>query len=278
MFKRILIPLNAGPATTDALDVARSLAGRVNAELTTLPLPSEAPSEEKEAILLAAALAERADLIILPEEPSTDGSARRRLHTPARLLAASPAPVLLMPPACPGAAHVEPLSLMTSFVIAPLDGSEQAEQALPYAVALAETYQRVLLLTHVVPTTLLSFASADEIAMAGEARTGLHYLRAVRLRLATESDVAVESMQLYGNVADALTQLMRTHESSLIVLAIHGEHTTERRTGEDVTSEFIQRGCYPLMVIPPGLTRNLAPTRAGSRATLPVTSRKLSNP
>jgi nucleotide-binding universal stress UspA family protein len=274
MFKRILIPLNAGPATTDALSVARSLAGRVNAELTTLPLPSEASSEQKEAILLAAALAERADLIILPEEPSAGGSARRRLQAPERLLAASPAPVLLMPSAYPGAARVEPLSLMTSFVIAPLDGSEEAEQALPYAVALAETYQRVLLLTHVVPTKSRSFAGADEVAIAGEARTGLHYLRAVRLRLATESDVAVESMQLYGNVADALTQLMRTHESSLIVLAIHGEHTPERRPSEGVTSELVRCGRYPLMVIPPALTRCYVPTRAGSRDTLPVTSRK----
>jgi nucleotide-binding universal stress UspA family protein len=274
MFKRILIPLNAGPATTDALGVARSLAGRVNAELTTLPLPSEASIEEKEAILLAAALAEHADLIILPEEPSAGGNARRRLLAPARLLAESPAPLLLMPPPCPGAARVEPLSLMTSFVVAPLDESEEAEQALPYAIALAETYQRVLLLAHVVPTNSPSFASADEVAIAGEARTGLHYLRSVRLRLATESDVAVESMQLYGNVADALTQLMRTHESSLIVLAIHGEHAPERRPGEGVTSEFIQRGCYPLMVIPPALTRYPAPIRAGTRVTLPMTARK----
>lgn len=276
MFTRILVPLNAGAETTGAVRIARSLTRQMNADLITLPLPSRAFTEEKEALLLAAALIEHADLIVLPEEPASDVRERRGARISTSLLATSPVPVLLAPPMCPGAVRPEPLSLAASFVIAPLDGSEKAEQALPYAVALAEQCQRVLLLTHVVPSIALPVDDDDESVTEREARTGLHYLRAVRLRLATQSDVAVESMQLHGNVADALTQLLRAHESSLMVLTAQGGQAPDNRLGDGVTSELIRRGRFPLMVIPPAPIRSHAPMPAGSHDKLLVASRKRS--
>ncbi|HKW22918.1 MAG TPA: universal stress protein [Ktedonobacterales bacterium] len=272
MFTRILVPLNAGAETTGAVRIARSLTRQMNAALITLPLPSRAFTEEKESLLLAAALIERADLIVLPEEPASDVRERQGARIPTTLLATSPVPVLLAPPMCPDAGRPEPLSLAASFVIAPLDGSKEAEQALPYAVALAERCERVLLLTHVVPSIALP-VDDDESVTEREARTGLHYLRTVRLRLATQSGVAVESMQLHGNVADALTQLLRAHESSLMVLTAHEGQSPDNRSGDGVTRELIRRGRFPLMFIPPAAIRHHAPMPVGSRDTPLVASR-----
>lgn len=249
MFHRIVIPLTAEPSIAATAGTARSLAQRLGAELIELPCGGDDVSERAKATL-AAAEEERADLIILPTGSCAGADGRACATTLARLLSSAPAPVLVISQSPADVVFPEPLAPSTSLVIAPLDGTAAAERALPYAIALASQLDRVLLLAHVVPASLRLDDPERSVAWANADREGRRYLRAVRQRIAAQTSVAVETMQLHGDVGQALARLVQAHEGSLLVFRAHDERGLDRVFHTNVTDDLLQRAPCPLLVIP----------------------------
>lgn len=249
MFHRIVIPLAVDPASGVTIGTARSLAQRLGAELVELPIFSNDLSGRAVEVL-AGAEAEQADLILLPTGPRCREDARACAAMLARLLSAAPAPVLVMSQPPTDVVFPEPLAPSTSLVIAPLDGTPAAEQALPYASTLARQLDRVLLLTHVVPSSLRMDDPERSAAWAHADREGRRYLRAVRQRIAAQTSLAVETMQLHGDVGQALARLVQAHEGSILVFRAHDERGLDRIFHTNVTDDLLLRAPGPMLVIP----------------------------
>ncbi len=100
--------------------------------------------------IVEAATHMHADLIVLM--PHGRHGLDRLMHPSvlAKLLARGASPLLIWPRRLPDTCARDLLSLPDSKVILPLDGSQLAERALPYAIDLANAYERSLLLVHIV--------------------------------------------------------------------------------------------------------------------------------
>lgn len=254
MFHRIVIPLAVDPTTDVTTGTARSLAQRLGAEIVELPIDTD-DLGIRAVDVLTGAETEQADLIILPTGPGSGKDARDRAATLARLLCTAPAPVLVMSQPPTDVLFPEPLAPSTSLVIAPLDGTPAAERALPYAIALASQLDRVLLLAHVVPASLHMDDPERFAVWANADHEGRSYLRAVRQRVAAQSTVAVETMQLHGDVGQALSRLVQAHEGSILVFRAHDERGLDRVFHTNVTDDLLYRLPAPMLVVPSILQR-----------------------
>ena len=250
MFHRILGPLTADATAAGALRIGRAFAQEVGAELIELPITAEAIERQRQTEIFLAAEAERADLIILPLGAHPAHEAKGAISALAKSLPAAPAPVMLAPRSLAEGSSLLPLSLASSMVIVPLDGTASAERALPYASALAEQFNRVLLLVRVVPPSLHMESAEVSEQWAREAREGRRYLRAARQRTQAQTSVAVETMQLHGDVAQALARLIQVHEASVLVFHAHDERGLDRLFHTNVTDELLRRVQAPMLVIP----------------------------
>lgn len=249
MFQRIVTPRAVDPRKDVTSAMARSLAQRLGADLVELPMCGD-DMGERAAQVMAGAEVEQADLIMLPIARCSREDARERATALAPLLSAAPMPMLLIPQPDTNDGFPEPLAPSTSLVIVPLDGTPAAERALPYAISLAQRLDRVLLLAHVIPASLRLDDPERYGDWAHADHEGRRYLRAVRQRVAVRSAVAVETMQLHGDVAQALARLLQAHEGSMLVFCPHDERGLDRLFHSNVTDELLYRAPGPMLVVP----------------------------
>lgn len=141
-------------------------------------------------------------------------------------------------------------------IIVPLDGSDFAERALPWAETMARLSGAPLSLIHVVDLGLLhhygSFGLASERVafereVAKEHRQALRYLESVRQRLLpTHPSVDIEIRQ--GSVARELTRFLAPGD--LIVIASHGRTGLKRGLLGSVADDVICHAPVPVLLIP----------------------------
>ena len=160
-------------------------------------------------------------------------------------------------------------------ILVPIDGSAEANAALPYAAALATPGMEIVLLT-VVP-------SAD----ADSARASLE-TAAQRLRVAGRS---VRTEVAAGDPARSIVDTAADLGAEMIVMASHGRGAVGRAIHGSVADQVGRESPVPVMVIrakqaepgPIGITRLVVPLDGSSRAeaALPVAiaiSRRLGTP
>jgi nucleotide-binding universal stress UspA family protein len=137
---------------------------------------------------------------------------------------------------------------MLATLLVPLDGSHLAEQALPYAERLAEATSARLVLSRVLPLSVLQRPEAD-LASADEARA---YLQTIADRLTSKGRV-VETTAPWGDPASwILDQVSSTH-ADLVVMATHGRSGPGRWLYGSVADEILRRASVPVMVVPPAV-------------------------
>jgi nucleotide-binding universal stress UspA family protein/predicted transcriptional regulator len=165
---------------------------------------------------------------------------------------------------------------MSQTVIVPVDGSELAEAALPWAVLLARSRDLSLVLVQVLtwPTTLwmsatdayLSPATYEQIQTA-EREEATDYLAGLRDRLAGEG-VRVDTVIREGYAAEAILDLADEHGAATIVLATHGRGGVTRWLLGSVAEAVLAQATVPVLLVrakdgqplqPPALTRLLVP-------------------
>jgi nucleotide-binding universal stress UspA family protein len=285
MFTRVLIPTDGTPHEQHVLKAARVLAEREKAQLMLLHVDPNATGDciSTRAALLALSGELRDDGVDArttfafgrPDEAIAEAASRQHvdviLISPRRrslmaalldpgvttkLLRRTPAPLLVWPERLDAAAMNTLLGGESAApVIVPLDGSAEAERALPVAEAFARQHNRVLLLVHVaVPTPLIGLevpypVSADDVEARAE--EGRHYVERTRRCVASRSGLVVQTMVLTGGAASEVARLGEAHPGALIVMTTHGRGRVARLLMGSVAAELIGIASTPVLVVPP---------------------------
>jgi nucleotide-binding universal stress UspA family protein len=130
-------------------------------------------------------------------------------------------------------------------ILVPLDGSPLAEQALPYAERLTEALSARLILSRVLPLSVLQPAEAD-LASADEARA---YVLRVGDRLTTNGRL-VEMTTPWGEPAAEILEQARSAQADLVVMATHGRSGPGRWLYGSVADEVLRHASVPVILVP----------------------------
>uniref|UniRef100_A0A7C2B3R0 Universal stress protein n=1 Tax=Thermomicrobium roseum TaxID=500 RepID=A0A7C2B3R0_THERO len=166
-----------------------------------------------------------------------------------RVLRTAPCPVLVVRV---GGAPLERLE----HVLVPLDGSEQAERALPYACALAERAHARITLVRVAETyreVLLEWRGRPIAAAAQEMlrqleQEALAYLEDVRARVPGHLEVRIQ--MLSGEPKRELVAAVERERPDLVVLTTRGRGGVTRWLLGSVTERLATATRVPLFVVP----------------------------
>jgi nucleotide-binding universal stress UspA family protein len=202
---------------------------------------------------------QHADLIVMAPHHRRRLESLRHPSVTARMFSRAPAPILVWPDASPGRAFSNFLNVAGSAIVVPLDGSDVAERALPFATAFAREYSRPILLLRIVAPVVMSGspgAGAEAYWMEVTSQSDLEhearcYLRSVRERLHEAGCASVYSMALRGVPAAEILRAAETHNGSLVVMSTHGRSGLTHMLMGSVATEVMRRTPLPLLVVPP---------------------------
>lgn len=138
-------------------------------------------------------------------------------------------------------------------LLVPVDFSGNAENALRYAIMLAETWKSKIILFHSYYTHHASgYTSASEESSGTEAghRIALDELRAFCARLNPGSTLAIEFLASRDELLDELLHIVNTHEVDLIVMGTQGIGRLAGRFLGTNASRVVAYASCPVMVIP----------------------------
>ena len=169
-----------------------------------------------------------------------------------KVIHTSKVPVLTVTPER-GKSYQEGSTTVTTVVV-PLDGSELAEGALPYAEELAQTLSLDILLARAVKTDLPTYSEGEFSVwepsltedMTQEATT---YLAGVAESLSSKG-LTVRSEVVQGAPAQALLNLAQKTEQNLIAMTTRGRSGLSRWLMGSVAEALVRSSGDPVLVIP----------------------------
>ncbi len=139
-------------------------------------------------------------------------------------------------------------------ILAPLDGSQRAESALPLASALAERHAAELLVVHVaqcpemiqrVPLSAEDAALAERVVARNRAEAEKYFAQLqFRLPAQTQTRVLVDA-----SVSRALHELVKQEQIDLIVLSAHGHSCHSQWPYSALVNSFITYGATSLLIL-----------------------------
>ena len=146
---------------------------------------------------------------------------------------------------------------MLQQIMVPLDGSELAEKALPYAEALADKFAGELLLVMVIQTIvapvmtshygegiLVDYPPREQVRQEAE-----DYLAGVQARLEGQQ-LKVRSLILENeSVADALIEVAGRENVDVIVKTTHGRSGLSRWVFGNVATKVLQGAACPVFLV-----------------------------
>jgi nucleotide-binding universal stress UspA family protein len=136
---------------------------------------------------------------------------------------------------------------MNAPILVPLDGSALAEQALPFAEALAQACGSPLLLicaTYVASVPGLDVTD-EQVRLVNDAEA---YLRRVATRL-EKRGVAVETYAPYGPPRQAIVREARARQAWLIAMATHGRGGLGRALFGSVADGVVRQAPVPVLLV-----------------------------
>jgi nucleotide-binding universal stress UspA family protein len=138
-------------------------------------------------------------------------------------------------------------------VLLPLDGSQVAEQVLPYARSLAETAGLDVELLHAVePEIIATYSDPNhgryvDIVESTLKEEGLKYLHGVGRSFAATSKVSCATE--FGKPADVIVSKAAGRPGTLIMMATHGRSGLQRWLLGSVAERVIQMASNPLLLV-----------------------------
>ena len=139
---------------------------------------------------------------------------------------------------------------MLKTILVPLDGSELAEQVLPYASEIARrATAEILLLTSIQPVGIWD-ATATAINWEREERVAQEYLDAQKERLQA-AGVKVRVKREHGEAAAGILETAEAEDVSLIAISTHGRSGLTRWLFGSVADRIVQHSHVPLLMIRP---------------------------
>lgn len=282
MFRRILVPFDDTTCTLRALRIAKDLAKHMHAEVLLVHIEPSYTASPHTLAEVETALVHRAEYLLLQgvhadyaigvghREVEIAAIARARqvdliLDVPAhrhqmelewyarsatQARTEMPAPMLVWPESVSGG---ELLGDNDAAIVVPVDGCDLAERALPFAIMLAESYQRRIVLVRVVspqPSQRQTAQAVDEQHAPGT-HEAYQYLTALRSRIAEMSDVPVHIQLCVGDPAEEILRVARQQHGGAVVICAHSHGRRERFFLGSVASQLLRRAQAPILIIPP---------------------------
>lgn len=140
---------------------------------------------------------------------------------------------------------------MIETILVPLDGSELAEQVLPYAKMLAsKTEAELVLLSAVVPVQTWLGASSTRARWKEEAAKATSYLESVRQQISAAGKVRTKVM--WGTAADCIRDTADTEGADLIAMTTHGRSGLPRLVMGSVAGEVLHTARQPVLLVRAG--------------------------
>lgn len=136
---------------------------------------------------------------------------------------------------------------MLKTILVPLDGSELAERALPYATAIARwAHARVVLVRAILARTLPGADPTDaQVTLRKRAEADL-YATAEQLGLAS---VEAETHVYYDEATAAILDAVQARDADLIVMASHGRTGLGRWIYGSVAERVLQHAPVPVLLV-----------------------------
>jgi nucleotide-binding universal stress UspA family protein len=173
----------------------------------------------------------------------------------ARMFSSVPAPILIVPERATARARAGLLTDPEATVVVPLDGSEQAERVLPYAVALADDYRRGMRLVRVLPlpSDVSAYATYDRPdphhqRLVNEER---RYMSGVQAGVKRATGLPADVEVAMGEPALEIVDIAAEDPTSLIVMSTHGHGALGRMLLGSVASEVAWQSRVPVLIVPP---------------------------
>ena len=133
----------------------------------------------------------------------------------------------------------------------PLDGSLVAEQAIPFALAIAERARSKVKLVLVHHPILMEPGPAYTKVELAMQKANREYLRSVAARLRERLGRALSSAVLQGPIAQTLAKYIRELSTDLVVMTTHGRGGLRRAWLGSVTDQLIRMSEVPILVVRP---------------------------
>lgn len=282
MFHRILVPSDDATCKLRALRVAKDLAKHMGAGIVLvqiIPPHNASPHIVAEA---EAALAHRAEYLrsqgihteyvveVGHREVEIEAIARARqvdliLDVPAsnsqlelewysrgatHARTEMPAPMLVWPD---DDAYSTMLEDEDAAIIVPVDGSAEAERALPYAILLAESYARRIVLARVLPhqsPQKQTTVGVDQQHEFGRPEAN-QYLGALRSKVTQVTRVPVLVQLSIGDPGDEILLLAERQPAGAIVVCTHSHVRRDRFFLGSVATQILRHGRRPVLIVPP---------------------------
>lgn len=216
----------------------------------------------------------KADLIVLAPHTRHGLDILTHPSVTNKLLTSAEAPLLIWPERVASTGAGDFLNLPGAVVIAPLDGGELAERALPYAIDLANMFRSTLFLVRITPDVTQPMSIVAETALVtpeilrAEQEEARRYLENIRKRYENNVAMPIQSLALTGAPAGRIRDLAQAHPGSVIVMSTHGRGPLGRVALGSVTAEVMREGATPVVVIPPHAPAPLAKTAPLMRPTV----------
>lgn len=294
MYRTILVPLDGSPLGEKALPLATKLAQTIGAKLVLIrsawvPRLSDIAPEDtelhvvrdaedylsdiafkllaqgmtvetgvpfapaNEGILMEIEL-RKADLVVMSTHGRSGISRLIYGSVAEAVLAHSPVPVMLIHVA-KGDIAVAPIPAKPK-VLLPLDGSECAESAIPYATALVEALDGSLVLLRVVVPpaqwvdTTLTIPYPTEEIINREIEETREYLNAKIEQLQAEGLMARSVIEV-GHAPDTILNVCDKENIDVVVMATHGRTGFSKALFGSVALSVLHQGYRPLLVVRP---------------------------
>lgn len=158
-------------------------------------------------------------------------------------------------------------------IVVPLDGSQLAEQAIPVAVSLANTYDAELYLVQVVTNYLVPPYGLDyqmgETFRDVALRETHEYLNITRNHIQAEVNKEIHTKVIEGLVAENILDFAEFENADIIVMATHGRSGVGRWVFGSVAERVLRASQCPVLLVRADEAKNTK-TPASSKSNLAV--------
>lgn len=133
-------------------------------------------------------------------------------------------------------------------ILVPLDGSEVAEVALPYAGELAGRLGSEITLIHVCESTEQQYRNMHQIYMQKMAEMTRQLIKKY-VETPDAASIAVQAELLNGNPADKILDFAEKQHVNLIVIATHGRSGIQRWVLGSIADKVVNAAKQPVLLI-----------------------------
>jgi nucleotide-binding universal stress UspA family protein len=143
-------------------------------------------------------------------------------------------------------------------ILLPVDGSENSEQTIDYALRIAEKEKAELIILHVSDSKRFtslpdqSFEKDEQVDAETEGNKIVNRVRSlIEEKEAYSEDIRISTITVDGHPSETILKVATIKEADMIVIATSGKHMINRFLLGSVTEKIIRQSKIPVLVVPP---------------------------